>query len=358
MQEEGQLVKVGISTGDLGGIGIEIILKTFEDSRMLELCTPVIFASAKTLSKQQNHFGMSLKFQGIQRAGEAIPGKLNVVNVWKEDPGVSFGAASETAGRYAVKSLKAAVQALKAGDIDILVTAPINKKTVQSSDFAFPGHTDYLAGELEGEALMFMVSDTLRVGLLTDHVPVAKAPSLITEKRIFSKVKAMEASLIRDFGVQKPRIAVLGINPHSGDEGVIGSEDDEVLKPALSRLADAGHLVFGPYAADTFFASKNYQNFDAVLAGYHDQGLIPFKTLAFGKGVNFTAGLSRVRTSPDHGTAFDIAGKGIADPASFGEAVFTGIRIFRQRTEYQALSSNPLQKQKIKRGPRPSRHKK
>ena len=358
MEEEGQRIRVGISTGDLSGIGIEIILKTFEDPRMLEMCTPVIFASAKTISRQQNHFGLSLKFQGIHKAEETIDGKLNVVNVWKDPPEVPFGEASKTAGSFAIKSLRAAVASLKSGDVDVLVTAPINKKTVQSGDFEFPGHTDYLAKELGGEALMFMVSDGLRVGLLTDHVPVAEAPSLITQKRIFGKVKAMEESLIRDFGVIRPRIAVLGINPHSGDEGVIGREDEDVLKPALRKLSESGHLVFGPYAADTFFASENYQSFDAVLACYHDQGLIPFKTLAFGKGVNFTAGLSHVRTSPDHGTAFDIAGKGIADPSSFTEAVFTGMKIFRNRTEYEDLRSNPLKKQKLKRSSRPADRKK
>lgn len=358
MQEEGQRIRVGISVGDLSGIGIEIILKTFEDPRMLELCTPVLFASAKTISRQQNHFGMALKFQGIQHAKDAIQGKLNVVNVWKDHPDVAFGVPSSTAGSYAIKSLRAAVASLKAGEIDLLVTAPIHKKTIQSGDFKFPGHTDYLAQELEGDALMFMVSEGLRVGLLTDHVPVAEAPSLITEKRISVKVKAMEESLIRDFGIRRPRIAVLGINPHSGDEGVIGREDEDVLKPTLAKLSESGHLVYGPYAADTFFASENYLSFDAVLASYHDQGLIPFKTLAFGKGVNFTAGLSRVRTSPDHGTAFDIAGKGLADASSFTEAVFTGIRIFRNRTEYEELKRNPLRKHKMKRSSRAAERKK
>ncbi|MBC2838103.1 4-hydroxythreonine-4-phosphate dehydrogenase PdxA [Robiginitalea sp. SC105] len=349
MEEDGQNIKVGISIGDLGGIGCEVALKTFEDDRMLDFCTPVFFASAKTVSHQKAHFGLDLSFQGIQEAGEAISGKINVVNVWKDNPEVAFGNPSKEGGEYAIRSLKAAVGALKNGDIDLLVTAPINKKTVQSDAFKFPGHTDYLAGELGGESLMFMVTDGLKVGLMTDHVPVAQAPALITQKLIFSKVQAMEDSLIRDFAVRMPRIAVLGINPHSGDEGVIGREDDEVLKPALKKLRDQNHLVFGPYAADTFFASDNYREFDGILAGYHDQGLIPFKTLAFGKGVNFTAGLSRVRTSPDHGTAYDIAGKGKADPASFAEAVFTGIRIFRNRREYEQLTSNPLQKHKLKR---------
>jgi len=320
MQEDGQLIKVGISIGDLNGIGCEVVLKTFEDSRMLELCTPVIFASAKTLSFHKNHFGLELNFQGISEPSQAIDGKVNVVNVWKDSPPIEYGKATEQGGSYAIQSLQAAVRAL-----------------------------NYLARELEGESLMFMVTDTLKVGLLTDHVPVKDAPALITQKRVISKVEAMEDSLIRDFGVRKPKIAVLGINPHSGDEGVIGREDEEVLKPALKKLAENRHLVFGPFAADTFFASDQYLRYDGVLACYHDQGLIPFKTLAFGKGVNFTAGLSRVRTSPDHGTAFDIAGKGEADPSSFREAVYMALQIYRHRREYEELSSNPLQKHRLKR---------
>ena len=355
MQDTEERIKVGISIGDLNGIGGEVALKTFEDPRMLDFCTPVIFASNKTITFLKNQFDLRLKFHGIPDASKAIEGKVNVVNVWKDAPEIEFGKPTVEAGKYAIRSLKAAVEALKQGSVDILVTAPINKKTIQSEEFKFPGHTDYLAKELGGESLMFMVTDTLKVGLVTDHVPVKEAPSLITEKRIAEKIKAMEDSLVRDFALSKPKIAVLGINPHSGDEGVIGREDEEVLKPALRKLVDNGHLVFGPYAADTFFASDNYMNFDGVLACYHDQGLIPFKTLSFGKGVNFTAGLSRVRTSPDHGTAYDIAGKGEASPESLKEAVFMGIRIFRNRTEYTDLSKNPLKKHKLKRGGKPDR---
>jgi 4-hydroxythreonine-4-phosphate dehydrogenase len=318
----------------------------------LDFCTPVIFASNKTISFFKNQFGLDLKFHGIPNASEAIENRINVVNVWKESPDIEFGKPTDTGGKYAIRSLKAAVEALKKGSVDILVTAPINKKTVQSEDFKFPGHTDYLAGELGGKSLMFMVTDTLKVGLLTDHVPVKEAPSLITQERIFQKVRAMEDSLKRDFAVRAPKIAVLGINPHSGDDGVIGQEDEKILKPALKKLMDEGRLVFGPYAADTFFASDNYHNFDGILACYHDQGLIPFKTLAFGRGVNFTAGLSKVRTSPDHGTAFDIAGRGEAKPDSFKEAVFTGIQIFKNRQEYEELNHNPLKKQKLKRDPK------
>jgi 4-hydroxythreonine-4-phosphate dehydrogenase len=349
MEDTEEKIKVGISIGDLNGIGSEVALKTFEDSRMLDFCTPVFFASNKTISFLTTHFDIPLKFHGIPEASEAVEGKINVVNVWKESPEILFGKPTKAAGTYAVKSLQSAVKALKAGSIDILVTAPINKKTVQDAEFEFPGHTDYLAKELGGTSLMFMVTDTLKIGLLTDHVPVREAPSLITPELILNKVGAMEHSLIRDFGIAKPKIAVLGINPHSGDDGVIGKEDDTVLRPALKKLADGGHLVFGPYAADTFFASENYLNFDGVLAAYHDQGLIPFKTLSFGSGVNFTAGLNRVRTSPDHGTAFDIAGANRANPDSFKEAVFMGMRIFRNRSNYEQLTSNPLKKHRLRR---------
>ena len=233
--------------------------------------------------------------------------------------------------------------------MDALVTAPINKNNIQSDDFKFPGHTDYLAQELEGESLMFMVTENLKVGLLTDHVAVKDAPAAINPILIRTKVRTMEKSLQMDFGIRRPKIAVLGINPHSGDNGVIGKEDDEVLKPVIREMAHAGHLVFGPYSADSFFGSDGYLNFDAVLAAYHDQGLIPFKTLSFGKGVNYTGGLSKVRTSPDHGTAYEIAGKGKADHSSFKEAVFMALHIYRNREEYKELTENPLKKQKVRR---------
>jgi 4-hydroxythreonine-4-phosphate dehydrogenase len=230
-----------------------------------------------------------------------------------------------------------------------LVTAPINKNNIQTEDFKFPGHTDYLAQELEGESLMFMVTDGLRVGLLTDHVAVKDVAASITPQLIRSKITTILNSLKMDFGIGKPKIALLGINPHSGDNGVIGKEDDEVLRPVIKEMSEKGHLVFGPYAADSFFGSDNYKNFDAILAAYHDQGLIPFKTLSFGKGVNFTAGLNKVRTSPDHGTAYEIAGKGVADNSSFKEAVFMALHIFKNRQEYKELTGNPLKKHKLKR---------
>lgn len=348
MQEKGK-IKLGISIGDLNGIGCEVALKTFEDSRMLDFCTPILFASNKTISAQKNALELNIGFNGVHNPSKALDGKINVVNVWKENPRITFGEATGEGGEFAIRSLKAAVQALKEDEIDVLVTAPINKKNIQNDDFNFPGHTDYLAQELEGESLMFMVTDTLKVGLLTDHVAVKDVASSITPILIRNKVNTIEKSLKMDFGIRKPKIALLGINPHSGDNGVIGKEDDEILKPVIKEMAKAGHLVYGPYSADSFFGSDNHTKFDAILAAYHDQGLIPFKTMAFGKGVNFTAGLSKVRTSPDHGTAFEIAGQGVADPSSFKEAVFTGLKVFKNRREYRTLTENPLQKQRLRR---------
>lgn len=337
-------IKVGISVGDLNGIGSEIILKTFEDSRMLEFCTPVIFASVKTMSFFKRHFNSSINFHGINDVNQVVEGKVNVVNCWKENVEINFGAEELKIGAYAIKSLEAATNALKNGAVDVLVTAPINKHNIQSETFKFPGHTNYLAQALDGKSLMFMVTDTLKVGLLTDHVPVKDVSKHITSKNIEEKIETIYSSLVKDFKINKPKIAVLGINPHAGDHGVIGDEDDKILRPTLQKIKDSGKLVYGPYSADSFFGSNNYKNFDAIVASYHDQGLIPFKTISFGKGVNFTAGLSKVRTSPDHGTAYEIAGKNNADESSFKEAVFVAIQIFNNRKEYEIISQNPLKK--------------
>lgn len=347
--KETQKLKLGISIGDLNGIGCEVALKTFEDARMLDFCTPVIFASNKTITQQKSDLGIDITFNGIRDASQALEGKVNIVNVWKEVPTIEYGKATEEGGKYAIKSLRDAVTALKEGKIDVLVTAPINKNNVQADDFKFPGHTDFLAQELKGESLMFMVADTLRVGLLTDHIAVKDVAQAITPKLIRHKVATMEKSLKMDFGIRRPKIALLGINPHSGDNGTIGEEDDKIMKPVIQEMFNKGTLVYGPYSADSFFGSNTHNQFDAVLAAYHDQGLIPFKTLSFGKGVNYTAGLDRVRTSPDHGTAYEIAGKGKADESSFKEAVFMAINVFRNRSEYIELNKNPLQKQKTKR---------
>jgi len=343
--EKEEKIKLGISIGDLNGIGGELVIKTFEDSRMLEFCTPVIYASVKTLSFFKKHFESSIDFNSIQTAEKAVESKVNVITVWKDDVKINFGEEDLIIGSYAIKSLQAAVKDLKDDQIDVLVTAPINKHNIQSEDFKFPGHTDYLAQQLEGDSLMFMVSDNLKVGLLTDHVPVSEVSKQITPESIENKISIIYNSLVQDLNIRLPKIAVLGLNPHTGDNGVIGNEDDEVLRPTLQAIKNRGKVVYGPYSADSFFGSKNYKNFDAILATYHDQGLIPFKTLAFGSGVNFTAGLSKVRTSPDHGTAYEIAGKGVADISSFKEAIFSAISIFRNRQMNQKLTSNPLTKQ-------------
>lgn len=346
--KETKKIKLGISVGDLNGIGCEVALKTFEDSRILDFCTPILFASNKTLSQQKTALGITVNFQGIKEASEAVEGKINIVNVWKEVPQIAFGKATTEGGKYAIKSLRAAVAALKEDTIDVLVTAPINKNNIQSEDFKFPGHTDFLAQELQGESLMFMVAETLRVGLLTDHIPIKDVAKAITPQLVRNKVAIIEKSLKMDFGIRKPKIALLGINPHCGDNGTIGEEDDTVLRPVIQELFNQGTLVYGPYSADSFFGSNTHTQFDGILAAYHDQGLVPFKTLSFGKGVNYTAGLKKVRTSPDHGTAYGIAGKGQADESSFKEAVFTAIQVYRNRLEYETVYKNPLRKQKSK----------
>ncbi len=337
-----QKIKVGISVGDLNGIGTEIIIKTFEDNRMLEFCTPIIFASIKTMSFCKKKFGSAINFHGINHLDQVLDGKINVLNVWKDNVTVNFGEENTKIGAYAVMSLEKATEALKAQEVDVLVTAPIHKHNIQSEKFKFPGHTNYLAEKLEGQSLMFMVTENLKVGLLTDHVPVKEVSEHITSEIIQDKIATVYESLKKDFRVSKPKIAVLGINPHAGDNGVIGNEDDDVLRPTLEKIRAQKKMVYGPYSADSFFGSGNYKNFDAVIAAYHDQGLIPFKTIAFGSGVNYTAGLNRIRTSPDHGTAFEIAGKGEADHSSFKEAVFTAIQIFNNRMEYDEISKNPL----------------
>jgi len=333
---------VGISIGDLNGIGSEVVLKTFEDSRMLEMCTPVIFANVKILSFVKKTFESTSMLHGIDKLDQIVTGKINVLNVWKEGVDLNFGANDENVGKYAIKSFVAATDALKAGLIDVLVTAPINKYNIQSEEFKFPGHTDYLDKELEGDALMLMVQDNLRVGLLTDHVPVNEVASHLTEALIIRKIETIKKTLIQDFSINKPKIAVLGLNPHAGDGGVIGKEDDAIIRPTIKKLFDKGTLVFGPYPADGFFGSSQYEKFDAVIAAYHDQGLIPFKTLSFGKGVNYTAGLNKIRTSPDHGTAYEIAGKNLADFNSFKEAVYLAVDIFYSRIQHGEISKNPM----------------
>ncbi|WP_353777167.1 4-hydroxythreonine-4-phosphate dehydrogenase PdxA [Winogradskyella sp. 3972H.M.0a.05] len=340
--EKEEKIRVGISIGDLNGIGSEIIIKTFEDPRMLDFCTPIIFASQQSMSFFKKHFNSKINFHFANSINQIKHSKVNVVNSWKGNVNIKFGVEDKKIGEFAIKSLETAVKALKSNAIDALVTAPINKHNIQSETFKFPGHTDYLAEQLGGQSLMFMITENLRVGLLTDHVPVKDVSGHIDEALIISKVNTVHETLKKDFKIAKPKIALLGINPHAGDNGVIGKEDDDIIRPTLLKLKEEGKLVFGPYSADSFFGSNSYKNFDAILAAYHDQGLIPFKTISFGEGVNFTAGLSKVRTSPDHGTAYEIAGKNKADETSFKEAVFKAIQIFRNRNEYEIYASNPL----------------
>ncbi|MFL9843252.1 4-hydroxythreonine-4-phosphate dehydrogenase PdxA [Flavobacterium rhizosphaerae] len=342
MTKTGEKVIVGISVGDLNGIGTEVILKTFEDARMLELCTPVLFANIKIISFIKKTLGLNVNVHGIDKPEQIAPGKINVINIWREGVNIEFGKNDEEVGKYAIKSFTAAVAALKEKWIDVLVTAPINKYNIQSEDFKFPGHTDYLDQQLDGQAIMLMVQGSLRVGLLTDHIPVNDVSSHLNEALIRKKLTTLNHTLKQDFRISTPKIAVLGVNPHSGDNGVIGREDDEVVKPVLKKLFEEGMLVFGPFSADSFFGSGQYEKYDAVIAAYHDQGLIPFKTLAFGNGVNYTAGLEGIRTSPDHGTAYEIAGKGLADHNSFKEAVYLGLDIYQNREEYKEITRNPL----------------
>lgn len=342
MVKKAENILVGISIGDLNGIGSEVVLKTFEDARMLEFCTPVIFANVKMLSYLKKSFESTATLHGIDKLEQIVPGKINVLNLWKESFNLEYGVSDDVVGKYAIKSFTEATKALKDGLVDMLVTAPINKYNIQSDEFKFPGHTDYLNQELEGDALMLMVSDNLRVGLLTDHVPVTEVAKHITEELIIKKIKTVKQSLVQDFKIGKPKIAVLGLNPHCGDNGVIGKEDDQIIRPTLKKMFEQGTFVFGPYAADSFFGNGQHEQFDAVIACYHDQGLVPFKTLSFGHGVNYTAGLNKIRTSPDHGTAFEIAGKDKADFNSFKEAVFLAIDIYNARNEYQELTEKPM----------------
>ncbi len=335
-------IKVGISIGDFNGIGIEVILKTFEDIRMLDFCTPIIFGASKVISYHKKALQINLNIHGVDNIKKIVHNKLNLFNVWKEQVDIELGKGTTESGNYAFESLKAATEALKNNEIDILVTAPINKSNIQSEKFKFKGHTEYLENVLEGESLMILMTQDLRIGLITGHIPISEVASTVTADLIKKKVEIMYKSLQQDFNIRKPKIAVLGLNPHCGDNGVIGKEDDEIVKPTLADFQEKGKLVYGPYAADSFFGSNAHVKFDGVLAMYHDQGLAPFKTLAFGNGVNFTAGLNRIRTSPDHGTAYDIAGSGKANFNSFKQALFDAISIFKNRKEINTLNENRL----------------
>lgn len=344
-------LKIGISIGDVNGIGLEIIIKTLADSKIFDYCTPIVYGHTKVASFYRRATGVDeLNFNVIDHPAKAAPKRANMINCWSEDVKIEPGVTNKEAGKYAFISLERATTDLISGDIDALVTAPINKDTIQSEDFNFPGHTEYLQERGGGgDVLMFLVSDTLRVGVVTGHIPIAKVAENITTEKILSKLKLMDASLRNDFWLRKPKIAVLGLNPHAGDNGLIGNEESTTIIPAIEEARSNDILAMGPYAADGFFANGTYMQFDGVLAMYHDQGLIPFKQIAFESGVNFTAGLNFVRTSPDHGTAFDIAGKNEASEVSFREALFSAIHIVKHRRETAVLNENPLAFSKLSR---------
>src|SRR5215213_5272769 len=337
---------IGFSIGDLNGIGTELIIKTLGDHRLLELCTPVIFASNKVINFYRKAVPeIPFNYQSLKELNKVNPKQINIYNCWEEEVAITPGQLTDTGGKYAVRSLQAAVAALRENKIDGLVTAPLHKKNIQSQDFNYPGHTPYLKASFGvKDVLMFMVAGDFRVGLVTEHVPVKDVAQYITRENILSKLHIMNESLIKDFGIDKPKIAVLGLNPHAGDEGLIGTEEENIIKPAVKDAKQRNMLVVGPFSADAFFARAQYEKFDAVLAMYHDQGLIPFKSLSIGEGVNFTAGIPGIRTSPDHGTAFDIAGQNKADESSFRAAIFTCVDILNNRKAFDDNRKNPIKK--------------
>lgn len=343
---ENKRLRIGITQGDINGVGYEVILKTFDNPAMLELCTPIIYGSPKVITYHRKALGLDTTFSIINSASEASYGRINVVNCNDDEVKVELGKPSREAGKAAFEALEKAMMEYKEGLYDVLVTAPIHKEMIQSEAFAFPGHTEYIEQSVgEGaKALMILASEQLRVALVTTHLPIAKVASTLTSELIGEKIQLFDASLKTDYGINSPRIAVLALNPHAGDGGVIGNEEDTIITPAIKSMREQGILCYGPFPADGFFGNGTYNRFDGVLAMYHDQGLIPFKTLSMGEGVNFTAGLPLVRTSPDHGTALDIAGKGEASESSFRQAVYMAIDIHRNRQRDAEARRNPLRK--------------
>lgn len=341
---------IGISCGDINGIGLEVVLKALSEQRAGQKFTTIIYGSAKVVAYHKNILpDQNVQFESINRAEEAIANKINVLNCWQDNINITLGKATDVGGKAAYQALQQAVKDLRSGLIDALVTAPINKKAMQMANFPFPGHTEYITTELKAkESVMLMVSDTLRIGLVTNHLPLRDVAAAVTTERILRKLMILNETLHIDFNVGRPTIAVLGLNPHAGDEGAIGEEDEKIIRPAIEQAKAKGVLAFGPFPADGFFGSGQHQKYDAVLAMYHDQGLVPFKALSFGAGVNYTAGLSAVRTSPDHGTAFDIAGKGEADETSFLKALFLAADVVRNRNEYLDMHANSLERSKQK----------
>lgn len=351
---EERLIKVGITHGDINGIGYEVILKTFSDARVAELCTPIIYGSSKIAAYHRKALELpAVNLSTIAQAEEAGVNRINIINCVDDETKVELSKSTSIAGEAAYAALEAAVTDLKRGVVDVLVTAPINKHNIQNQQFHFPGHTEYLEecfGGLGKKALMILMKDSLRVALVTGHIPLSQVVSKITIEDIVSKLRIFNQSLKQDFGIVRPRIAVLSLNPHAGDAGLLGKEEEEIIIPAIQEAEKRGVMSFGPYAADGFFGSQMYDKFDGVLAMYHDQGLGPFKTLAMDDGINYTAGLSVVRTSPAHGTAYDIAGQNVASEESFRQAVYAALDIYRNRILYREATENPLRKQYFDKG--------
>ena len=328
---------IGITCGDLNGIGMEVTMKALMDNRALQQFTPVILASGKIISFYRKHLKLDdFSYFHTDNIKKTNPKKVNVLNVWNDSIELTPGSPNKSAADYTIKSLDKGVELLKSNDIDALVTAPLNKNLVQTEEFNFPGHTEYLAAAFDqDDSLMFMVNEQVKVGVVTGHMPLSKVSESISEDLIISKASMMISSLKKDFGISKPKIAVLGLNPHAGEDGLLGDEEAKVITPAINKLKEQGNVVFGPFPADGFFGSGQYANFDGILAMYHDQGLIPFKYMSFGGGVNFTSGLPFVRTSPDHGTAYNLVGKSVADSSSMIAAIYTALDIVKCRQEYQ-----------------------
>ena len=343
MKDKKNNIKVGFTTGDMNGVGPEILLSSLENNELLSLCTPVIYGSLKNLSYTLNHLGFDISFNKISSADKSKEGKINVVDNFKNPPEISFGALNKEVGHAAFESIKEGVKDLKEGKIDVLVTPPINKEAIHSDDFPFMGHTDYIDSEINGSSTMMMVSNDLRIALLTEHIPVAKVTESITTELVENKVNALNETLMRDFQIERPKIAILSIDPHVGDGGVIAENDKNLIVPAIKKVQDSGVLVYGPFSADSFFGSSEYKKYDLIIAAYHDQGLIPFKTLSFGMGVNYTSGLDKIRTSPDHGTAYSIAGKGVASTESFLCSIYLAIDVYKRRKIYDEYSKNKLE---------------
>ena len=337
-------VVVGITQGDINGIGYEVIIKTLSDNRINDFCVPVVYGSPKVAAYHRKAINYeNFNFNQIKDISEINAKRSNIINCIDDNVRVELGRATEAGGEGSIRSIEAAIADVKAGKVDVLLTSPINKKNVQSEKFHFPGHTEYLASSFDAkEVLMLLVSDIMRVGVVTGHIPISEVPRSITKELILKKLGLLNQSMMQDFGIRKPRIAVLGLNPHAGDDGVIGNEEQDIIIPAIKQANDEGITAIGPYPADGFFGSENFSKFDAILAMYHDQGLAPFKSLAFDTGVNYTAGLPVVRTSPAHGTAFEIAGQGKASDSSFRNALFLAIDIYRNRKVYAEISKNPL----------------